>query len=425
MPRSASIPKPYSKAGQLAVCLRDPRTGTRRTIYLGADGTAEARREYARVLAEWEASDRTVVPPRSAVHRRVVQADAVTVAELVLRYHRDYVKRRHTDDAGTLTSHGQQIRNALRLLREHAGDLPATDFGPKALRQVRQAIADTERFNRKIVNRFTSFIVRAFKWAVSEEIVSATVYQALRTLEPLKAGEMPGLRESKTVRPVADHLVDATLEQLSTPLRGLIELLRLTGARCGELTRLRPLDIDTTGKVWRAELSTHKTAHHGKTRVLWFGPQAQAVLRPFLNRDVTAPLFSPAEAVAEQMCKRRQNRVTPESCGNTPGSNRTPTPKRKPGRQYSTSAVDKAITAACRRAFPVPEDMGEAEADQWEADHRWTPHQLRHAAATRIRKAAGLEAAAIVLGHSSAVLTEATYAERDETAAINVLAKIG
>jgi len=52
-------------------------------------------------------------------------------------------------------------------------------------------------------------------------------------------------------------------------------------------------------------------------------------------------------------------------------------------------------------------------------------HQLRHAAATRIRKAAGLEAAAIVLGHSSAALTDATYAERDANAAVRVMTKIG
>ena len=44
MARPVSIPKPRSKSGQLVVCLPDARTGIRRTVYLGAEGTAEARR---------------------------------------------------------------------------------------------------------------------------------------------------------------------------------------------------------------------------------------------------------------------------------------------------------------------------------------------------------------------------------------------
>jgi len=425
MPKSLSIPKPYVKSGQLAVCLRDPRTGYQRTVYLGPADSTEARLEYMRVLSEWELGDRVVTPPQTAVHRKRLRADTVTVAELILRYFQGYVKLRHSDAEGNLTSHGLQIRTALRILREQAGDTAAEDFGPKALREVRRSMAESGRLGRKIVNRYTTFIVRAFRWSVSEELVPVTAYDALRTLETLKAGEFPGLRETKPVKPVPDAVVSATLPHLSTPLRGLVRLLALTGARCGEITPLRPIDIDTTGKIWRVELKQHKTAHHGKTRVLWFGPQAQDVLRPFLNRPVDSPLFSPAEAVAELLEKRRQARATPESCGNTPGSNRKTNPRKQPGKTYATSAVDNAIKTACRKAFPAPDDLTKTHRKCWEKEHRWTPHQLRHAAATRIRKAAGLEAAAVVLGHSSAVLTDATYAERDETTAINILAKIG
>lgn len=423
MPRPTSIPKPYTKSNQLAVCLRDPRTGHRRTVYLGAPGTPEARREYARVLTEWEAGDRVVTPPKSAIRHKVRRPEMVTVAELILGYFKA-VKARHSK-AGKLTNHGQVVRSALRILREQAGDHAAIDFGPKALRQVRDAMVESDRFGRKTINENTRYIVAAFRWAVAEEIIPARVYHALQCLPTIKRGEVPALRESNPVRPVADADVDATLQHLNTPLRGLVELMRLTGARCGELTKLRPIDIDTTGKVWRAELKAHKTSHRGKARVLWFGPQAQSVLRPFLARDVTAPLFSPAESVAEVRARRRQARTTPESCGNRPGTNRRAQPRRPPRDAYTTAAVGKAIKRACKAAWPPPDGLTPAQVKAWADEHRWTPHQLRHAAATRIRKAAGLEAAAVVLGHSSAVLTDATYAERDETAAIKVLAKIG
>lgn len=105
--------------------------------------------------------------------------------------------------------------------------------------------------------------------------------------------------------------------------------------------------------------------------------------------------------------KRRQARTTPESCGNRPGTNRMAKPQRTPGVQYDTNTVGRAVTRACRIAFPAPEGLTKPQLKRWEDDNRWTPHQLRHAAATRIRKAAGLEAAAVVLGHSSAVLTDA------------------
>jgi integrase len=54
----------------------------------------------------------------------------------------------------------------------------------------------------------------------------------------------------------------------------------------------------------------------------------------------------------------------------------------------------------------------------------WHPHQLRHRAATNIRKEFGLEAAQHVLGHHSTRMAE-IYAERDANAARQIAAKIG
>ena len=65
------------------------------------------------------------------------------------------------------------------------------------------------------------------------------------------------------------------------------------------------------------------------------------------------------------------------------------------------------------------------EEREWLDRHHWHPHQLRHAAATLIRKEHGLEMARIVMGHSSALVTDAVYAERDMGKVASVMRDIG
>ncbi len=60
----------------------------------------------------------------------------------------------------------------------------------------------------------------------------------------------------------------------------------------------------------------------------------------------------------------------------------------------------------------------------WRKEHHWHPHQLRHSAATELRKEFGLETARIILGHKSAEITE-TYAERDQQLAIDAMMRMG
>jgi hypothetical protein len=63
MPRRNHIPsyRHHKQSGQAVVTLPDG-LGGRRDVLLGKYDTPESRAEYARVLAEWEASGRR--PPR-------------------------------------------------------------------------------------------------------------------------------------------------------------------------------------------------------------------------------------------------------------------------------------------------------------------------------------------------------------------------
>ena len=65
-----------------------------------------------------------------------------------------------------------------------------------------------------------------------------------------------------------------------------------------------------------------------------------------------------------------------------------------------------------------------AELKKWQSAYRWAPNQLRHNAATEIRRRFGLEAAQIILGHSKADVTQ-VYAERDLAKGIEIVRSVG
>jgi integrase len=90
---------------------------------------------------------------------------------------------------------------------------------------------------------------------------------------------------------------------------------------------------------------------------------------------------------------------------------REPNPRktgRELGEHYTTGSVRRAIRRARTKA-DIPS---------------WHPHQLRHNAATWLRKEFGLDVARIILGHRSPVITE-IYAELDREKAINAMQKSG
>ena len=117
-----------------------------------------------------------------------------------------------------------------------------------------------------------------------------------------------------------------------------------------------------------------------------------------------------------------------------PGSNRRDDPEWSAGDRYTTDSYRRAIARACDQAFPPPAPLAkrEGETDEewqtrltaWQKAHRWHPHQLRHNAATELRKEFGIEAARIILGHRSAAITE-VYAEKDEQQAVEAMMKVG
>jgi integrase len=180
--------------------------------------------------------------------------------------------------------------------------------------------------------------------------------------------------------------------------------------------------------VYRPE--NHKTEHHGNKRMVVLGPQAQAILAPFLLREPGHYLFSPAEAMAQRfrdLRVKRKTKVQPSQ-----QDRRTRKPRKSPGDRYRVDTYGHSVERGIHRANKARacDDCKKLEpADRCDncragAVSHWHVHQLRHSAATEIRRQFGLDAAQVALGHSSANITE-IHAEKDLTLAEKIAREIG
>jgi integrase len=365
----------------------------------------------------------------------------ISVNEVLLA-HLDHAERHYRRGDGSLTHEVDEYRLICRYVRELYGTTPAAEFGPLALKVLRQKFIAVG-WCRSLVNQRVGRVRRIFKWAASEQLVPAAVPQALGTVQGLLKGRT-AVRESPPVGPVADAVVDATLPFLSRHARGLVEFQRLTGCRPGEACALRWCDLDTSGAVWVYRPPHHKTAWRGKSRTIAIGPKAQRLLEQFRTADPTAHVFCPSVAVTEFHAGRGAKRKTPPFPSHMArnAGKRKANPERAPTAAYTASSYGHAVVRACDRAFPPPpplarrEEETEAawwgrltaeqkeEVEAWRKAHRWHPNQLRHLFATAVRKEHGLEAAQVLLGHARADVTQ-VYAERDEELATLVAAAIG
>lgn len=386
-----------------------------RDIYLGPHGTPESRAEYKRVIAEWLANHKA--EPSSL--NGSGQATNRVVDELIAAY-LDFAKSYYVKN-GTLTGEYRNIGDALRPLTSLYGRTRVADFGPYSLKAVRQAMIEADLCRRTINNRINR-IRRVFKWGVENELVSAEILHSLQAVAPLKFGRC-NVREADPVKPVPEHLIEPVLKLVAPQVAAMIRVQLLTGMRPGEVMQMRACDIDMSGPIWVYRPLRHKTEHHGRQRVIYLGPKAQDVLRPFRSEDRTAWLFSPRDAMAHIHRERRAARQTPMTPSQA-ARKRKRFPRRSPGDCYDRRSYAWAIRRACDTAFPPPNHVKETELSAWRREHRWSPNQLRHNAATYLRKQFGIEAARVVLGHSSADVTE-IYAEVDLAKAADIMGRVG
>jgi hypothetical protein len=329
-----------------------------RVIYLGRYGSKESRRRYEEELDK-------IRQVRQTKRTAGEDHEVLTVGRLALRY-QDHARTYYRRPDGTQTGESETIRCCLRFLCDRFAELPADQLGPRKLAEVQADMIEQDRA-RQYINKAMGIIRRCFKWAVSQELVPPSVYQALLTLPPLMAGRTRA-REKPPVQPATDAQIDATLPYLSKTCRDVIAIMRVTAARPGEVLCMTADQIDRSRTPWKYTPSAHKTSYRGRRRTINLFETAQAIILPRILKS------KPGERLF------KINRTT----------------------------LRDMIRRACDKHGIQP----------------WHPNMIRHKVGTETRARDGLEAAQCLLGHSRADVTQ-LYAERNDRLAEEVARKIG
>jgi integrase len=424
----------HRQSGQAVVTLRD-QAGHRHDILLGRYCTKESKREYRRIIAEWEENDYTYSPHPTA---------DMALNELILAYMK-HVETYYRHGDGSPTSEVDNQRLALRPLKALYGHTAAAEFDSVALEVVRGQMVRDGRCRTR-VNKDVARIKRLFRWAGAKKLVPSSVFHDLECLEGLRAGRSEA-RETPPVLPVPRNIVEQTLTVMLPTLADMVRVQLECGMRPGEICAIRVIDIDMNDPsgIWLYRPAQHKTQHLGHERVIPIGRKAQEIIRRHFKTDLQAYLFTPADVMAEYHAQQRQNRKTPVQPSQQDRRKRNP--KRRPSQMYAKSSYANAVADACDKAFPPPErlrpqikengkrethkeyrarltDQDKAELLAWRKEHRWHPHRLRHTRARELKREVGLDAARAILGHRSPIVTE-HYATLDVGKAVEVMAKLG
>jgi integrase len=328
------------------------------------------------------------------------RAAGVSVAELALAF----LER---NLAGYSASEGKYYRSAAGAMASLAGGVPAAEFGPRALSEIRDAMV-AKGWTREHVNAQVRRVRAVFRWGESVELVPAGKWFQLRSLPGLKAGKTSA-PEQKKKQTVPDAVVEATLPSLSPTVAAMVRFQRLTGCRPQDVCNLNAAELDRTGTVWVFRPALHKTAHRGHHHPVYIGPRAQALLRPLLEgREDATAVFSPRLAWGERRAVGAKGKRWRgyEKKGPPVGVKDA----------YDVGAYIKAIKRAVDRA-----NAERVEDDQLPY---WTPNSLRHTTLTEVRERHGLEAAQKIGGHKHASTTE-HYAKPTDEAAVRIAAMEG
>ncbi len=370
-------------------------------IYLdGKYDSPESWEHYHRFLLENVYTENPPAPRSSEVDPPIV---------LLVMSYLDFAQGFYPDEKQNSSSEYGHLRRIGSLLVRCYGSEPCREFGPKKLKQFQEALPrmhgdDDEPLNwsRSYINHQVSRLRRIFRWGVSEELVPVGVYESLKTVAPLRAGRTAA-REAAKREPVELAAVEATLPYLTPIVDAMVCFQLLTGARSENVCLLRPQEIDREQSPWLWTPPKHKTQHLDVVLRIYIGPQAQAILAPYLDRDAAAFCFSPREDHAWRSERRRAYRKTPL----TPSQkSRKRGPSRRLRSHFDSRSYCRSIKAGIARANAARAKQSEETGTEILPLPIWTPHQLRHARSTLIKEHYGIEAAQAVLGHESLDATQ-------------------
>lgn len=345
----------------------------KRTYLPGAFGSHESRMAYAKLCEALRSQPRRHVSDDRLARPSRREA---TVADVVVAF-LTHAKSYYPESRGSSADEFECCRVVGERLIRFAGLTPAESFGPLKLKAFRDSLVEhrytrgkddqERRFSRKYINQHLNRARRMFRWAASEELVSSSVWQSLKTVDGLRSGRTEAPDKDKR-QPVDWHDVELTLPELSPDLARAVELQWLTGVRPQSIVEAQADQFNLDEKLWRPR---HKNEFRGQDLIVPLGPRAVHLVREQIKCSKSSEfLFCPI------LSSRRSD------------------PRHS--LKYTVHTYKQALQRAQKRAGVNP---------------LWTPHQLRHGRATQVRNAFGLEAAQAVLGHASIDATQ-IYASR-------------
>jgi integrase len=295
----------------------------------GAHDSEESKTAFGRLQLELATSPSAVTAVSSGV----------SINELMLAYI-EHAAKHYLGPDGKPTNEQLLVKIVSRNTRAVYGDLPAAEFGPLALKAVRQKFIDLG-WCRNTVNQQVERLRRIFRWAVAEELIPPSVHAALVAVPGLRRGRTEAT-DNEPVKPVESAIVDATLPRLGRHVRTMVELQRVTGMRPGEVCRMRLADIDRTGTPWVYRPTRHKTQHLGKDRTVMIGPKGKALIEAFIAGgtvlDPSGLLFSPRRMRQERFIAMRAKRKTKVQPSQVDRRTTNPDPRKLPAEQYTPNA---------------------------------------------------------------------------------------
>ena len=382
MPKLTHRPPKYSKLKKYAVVYLNGKIH-----YLGRYGSEESKVAYARFVAESRVNPTIFLPKAESAET------AITVCDLVAAF--------LTHAEPTLAQQNyDHYRIVVRdfLLALYGDGIPVDSFKPSSLKIIRSEMIQSQRFCRKMINDYVARIVRIFSWGVEEEYVDPNTALALKAVKSLPPG-YAGTFDNEERGYVPDDVIRRTLPFASPTVRAMVLIQRLTGARPGEIFKMRVGEIDKTTDpdLWLYRLAHHKTEKKtNRKKIIPLGKPEQELLAPYLeNKKPEAAVFSPRTAMAEWHAERQANRktkVSPSQLARKQQLAKKPRP-RQPGEFYNRSGYRNAILNAIKKGNKV------LSADQ-QIPH-WTPYMLRHSASSAMELEAGLEASQVLLDHAT------------------------
>jgi integrase len=194
-------------------------------------------------------------------------------------------------------------------------------------------------FSRQYVAKLLGCVRQCWRWLALYDHVTADCAEKI-TLAVRAAKKIAMQAVSPTI-PVSSSDLQRTLVLLPQKYADMVRVQLSSGMRTGELLAMQADQIDRTNEVWSYEPPRHKNSWRGHVRKIYFGSLAQTILKPYLID---------------------QGKIW--GC--------------------TLNAYYLALRKAQRKARVNP----------------WRPYQLRHAAATQIRKNHGDEATRSLLGHA-------------------------